>query len=95
MLGGTFGLVGTDCRVWHGYLDTYGYLLLGGIADTGYLGYLSITHTQVCVILTQGQYPRILVSMYRGYSRKGLSNVSDPICMKMNSVELMSTFSGL
>ena len=27
-----------------------GYLHLGSIADTGYFGYLSITHTVVCVI---------------------------------------------
>ena len=33
-----------------------GYLHLGSIADTGYLGYLCIAHTAVCAILAQGQY---------------------------------------
>ena len=44
-------------------MDTYGYLHLGSIADTGYFGYLSITHT-VCVILALGWYPQ-----YRTVSR--------------------------
>ena len=48
----------------HGYMDTYGYLHLGSIADTGYFGYLSITHTVVCVILALGWYPQ-----YRSVSR--------------------------
>ena len=53
-----------QCREAHGYMDTYGYLHLGSIADTGYFGYLSITHTVVCVILALGWYPQ-----YRSVSR--------------------------
>ena len=33
-----------------------GYLHLGSIADTGYFGYLSITHTAVCVIPLKNRY---------------------------------------
>ena len=36
-------------RVVHGYIGYLGYLHLGSIADTGYLGYLCIAHTAVYV----------------------------------------------
>ena len=40
----------------HGYQDTNGYFISGSIADTGYFGFHSITHTIVCVILAKKQY---------------------------------------
>ena len=35
----------------HGYLDTLGYLKKASIADTGYIGYIGIAHTQYCAYL--------------------------------------------
>jgi hypothetical protein len=41
----------TCSRVWHGHMDTDGYLHLGSIAGYAYKGYLSIAHTCVCANL--------------------------------------------
>jgi hypothetical protein len=47
----------------HGYFGYHGYLHLGSISDTGYFGYFSITHTDVCVILALGWYPQYRIIM--------------------------------
>ena len=38
-------------RATHGYMDTLGYFQMCSIADTGYIGYLGIAHTQNCTYL--------------------------------------------